>query len=137
MQGSGVVARLVSIRAMEAAAWDLAMAASSLRFLHGRTLERHSNIEREGQRYDRRRRTKGRKGTWPVLVASVVDDGIQGRHRLGRFKGYWPGTEIEEGWVEGSDRSRGRGETSWRNQWVAALGGLDRLRLGLGVDLFK
>ena len=99
--------------------------------------ERESNIERERQRYDRRRRTKGRRGTRPVLVASVVDDGIQGRHQLVRFEADWPGTEIEEGWVEGSDRSRGRGETSWRNQWVAALGGLDGLRLGLGVDLFK
>ena len=79
---------------------------------------------------------KGRRGTRPVLVASVVDDGIQGRHRLGRFEGDWPGTKIEEGCVERSDRSRGRGETSWRNQWVAALGGLDGLRLGLGVDLY-
>lgn len=77
--------------------------------------ERESNIEREGQRDDRRRRTKGRRGTRPVLVASVVDDGIQGRHRLGRFEGDWPGNEIEEGCVERSDRSRGRGRPVGEN----------------------
>ena len=103
----------------------------------------------------------GRRGAGlGVEVAGGVghrsDAGSRGRGKgLGqRSRCSWTrgGAEDRAPWaalVGGSRGSRGerrlggrirqiprKGETSWRNQWVAALGGLDGLRLGLGVDLY-